>query len=144
MKKDEEPIVVEQDFDRSASDVWAAITEVGEMRQWYFDNIPDFKAEVGFCTRFTVDAGDRSFVHLWEVTEVVPQRKLVYNWKYEGLAGELSIRFEVREDARSTHLRLTCRVLEDFAENIPEFARESGVEGWTYFIEDQLKTHLDG
>jgi hypothetical protein len=51
MKKGEAPVVVEQGFDRSASAVWDAITKIGEMRKWYFENIPDFKAEVGFSTR---------------------------------------------------------------------------------------------
>jgi hypothetical protein len=39
MKKEETPIVVEQDFDRPASDVWDAITKIGEMRRRYFENI---------------------------------------------------------------------------------------------------------
>jgi len=64
MKKDEAPVVVEQDFNRSVSDVWDAITKIDEMRKWYFENIPDFKAEVGFGTRFVVESGDRSFLHL--------------------------------------------------------------------------------
>jgi hypothetical protein len=71
IKKDEAPIVVEQNFDRSVSDVWNAITDVGEMRGWFFDNIPDFKAEVGFRTQFLVESTDRSLLHLWEVTEVI-------------------------------------------------------------------------
>jgi len=33
MKKEEAPIVVEQEFDRSVSDVWDAITEIGEIRR---------------------------------------------------------------------------------------------------------------
>ncbi len=143
MKRDEAPIIVEQDFDRSVSDVWNAITSIDEMRKWYFENIPDFKAEVGFCTQFSVDSGDRSFLHLWEVTEVVPQRKVIYNWKYEGLAGDSLAIFEVSGDDQSAHLTFTHRVLQDFPEDIPEFSRESGIEGWTYFINDRLKAHLD-
>jgi hypothetical protein len=42
-----------------------------------------------------------------------------------------------------TKLRLTAQVLEDFPEDIPEFKRESGVEGWTYFIKKSLKEFLE-
>ena len=144
MRTHEEPVVVEQEFNRPRADVWNAITKIEEMRNWYFENIPDFKAEVGFCTRFPVDAGDRIFLHLWQVTEVVPQRKVVYNWKYEGHAGDSLISFEVSGDEHSCQLRVTMQVLEDFPEDIPEFTRESCVGGWTYFINERLKAYLDG
>ena len=144
MKKDEDPIVVEQYYDRSASDVWNAITDIDEMRKWYFEDIPDFKAELGFRTQFLVESGDRSFMHLWEVTEVIPKCKLVYDWKYEGIEGDSLVSFEVSGDEHSANLRLTDRVLEDFPRDIPEFTRESGIEGWTYFIKDRLKKYLDG
>ncbi len=143
MKRDEDPIVVEQDFDRSASDVWNAITEVDEMRQWYFDNIPEFKAEVGFHTQFLVEAGERRYLHLWQVTEVVPERKIVYNWKYDAFEGDSCVTFEVSGNDQSSHLKLTMQVLADFPDDIPEFSRDSGIGGWTYFINDRLKAYLD-
>ncbi|HIG43853.1 MAG: SRPBCC domain-containing protein [bacterium] len=144
MKRDESPIVVEQDFARSATDVWTAITDVGEMRRWYFDNIPDFEAEVGFRTQFMVESSDRSFLHLWEVTEVVPQSKIVHNWKYEEFEGDSNVTFEVSGDDQSANLTVTLEVMADFPDNIPEFTRESGIGGWTFFINDQLKAYLDG
>lgn len=142
MKKEEAPIVVEQDFDRSASDVWDAITKIGEMRKWFFENIPDFKPEEGFVTRFVVESGNRSFVHLWKVTEVDPQRKVVCNWKYEGLPGDSFVTFEVSGDEKSARLKVTALVQEDFPEGIPEFRRESCLGGWTHFIKDRLKAYL--
>ena len=48
MEKGDPPIIVEHSFDASAETVWRAITDVDQMRQWYFENIPDFRAEVGF------------------------------------------------------------------------------------------------
>ena len=143
MKKEEPPIVVEQDFDRSVSAVWDAVTKIGEMRKWYFENIPDFKAEEGFATRFVVESGGRSFLHLWEVTEVDPQHKVVYNWRYEGLPGDSLVTFEVSGDEKSARLRVTALVLESFPEDIPEFSRESCLGGWTYFIKGRLKAYLD-
>lgn len=144
MKKNENPVIIEQDFNRSKIDVWNAITKIEEMRQWYFENIPDFKAEVGFATQFSVESGGRDFIHLWEVTEVVLQQKVVYNWIYKGFTGDSYVSFEVFGDEQSARLRLSCQVVEDFQENIPEFSRESCIGGWTYFIKDRLKFYLGG
>jgi len=48
MRKNDEPIIVEQTFNRSIDTVWNSVTEIDQMRQWYFENIPSFKPEVGF------------------------------------------------------------------------------------------------
>ena len=42
-----------------------------------------------------------------------------------------------------TTLHLNFTVLEAFPENIPEFKRESGVEGWNYLIKESLKNFLN-
>jgi uncharacterized protein YndB with AHSA1/START domain len=142
MKKDEEPIIVEATFNTSIENVWNAITEIDRMRQWYFKDIPAFKPEVGFETKFDVRSQDRTFPHVWKVTEVVPLRMIAYNWKYEGYQGDSNVVFELFQQDNSTMLRLTHRVLESFSGNIPEFSRESGVEGWTFFIKKSLKDFL--
>jgi len=64
MKTSEPPVIVSQNFSQSLETVWNAITDVALMRQWFFDNIPDFKAEVGFQTKFNVKALSRDFLHL--------------------------------------------------------------------------------
>jgi hypothetical protein len=40
-------------------------------------------------------------------------------------------------------LRLTHFVEEDFPDDIPEFSRESGLQGWTYFIKEKLIEFLN-
>jgi len=142
MKKNEEPIIVEQTFNTSIDTVWNAITKIDQMRQWYFDSIPSFKPEVGFETHFNVQSQDRNFLHMWKVTEVVSMKKITYNWKYEGYAGDSFVLFELFEENNSTKLRLTHQVTVSFPEDIPEFLRESGVEGWTFFIKKGLKDFL--
>lgn len=144
MQKDEAPIVVEHSYAATADDVWKAITDVDQMRQWYFENIPAFRPEVGFETQFNVQSGERNFLHLWKIVEVVPGKKITYDWKYEGLAGDSLMVFELFARGDSTRLKLTHRVLESFPGDIPEFARESGVAGWKYFIQQRLKEFLEG
>ena len=60
MRESFEPIVVEQAFDASKAAVWKAISEREQMIQWFFDNIPEFQAEVGFETQFDVTLADGS------------------------------------------------------------------------------------
>ena len=143
MKKDEEPIVVEQTFNSSVDTVWNAITSLDQMRQWYFDNITSFKPEVGFETEFNVQSQDKNFIHKWKVTEVIPAKMISYNWNYEGISGDSFVKFELFEDNKLTKIRLTHQVLENFPDDIPEFKRESGIEGWTYFIKKRLKEFLE-
>jgi uncharacterized protein YndB with AHSA1/START domain len=142
MKKNDEPIVVEQTFQADADTVWKSITEIDLMRQWYFNTIPSFKPEVGFETQFNVESGGRSFLHLWKVTEIVPLKKIVYNWKYDGIPGDSFVVFELFRQNDMTTLRLTHQIKESFPDNIPEFSRESGVIGWTFFIRKSLKEFL--
>jgi uncharacterized protein YndB with AHSA1/START domain len=143
MKKNEESIVVEQIFNTFAKTVWNAITSIDQMRKWYFENIPSFKPQIGFETQFNVQSKDRIFTHLWKVTEVIPMKMIAYNWKYEGISGDSVVKFELFEETKFTKLRITHRVLEDFPADIPEFKRESGVEGWTFFIGKSLKEFLE-
>ncbi|MCK5032295.1 MAG: SRPBCC domain-containing protein [Calditrichia bacterium] len=143
MKINEKPIIVEQIFSASIDTVWKALTDINQMRLWYFENIPAFKPEVGFETQFSVQSGGRNFLHKWKVIEIIPQKKITYNWKYENYPGDSFVVFELLKQNELTKLRLTHQVQEDFPEDIPEFTRESGVEGWTFFIRKSLKEFLD-
>jgi uncharacterized protein YndB with AHSA1/START domain len=143
MKITDDPIVVEQTFNKSIDIVWDSITKIDQMRQWYFENIPSFKPELGFETQFNVQSGDRNFPHLWKLTEVVPKKLIAYNWKYESYQGDSFVVFELFKEKNCTRLKLTHHIKESFPDNIPEFKRESCIEGWTYFIKKRLKEFLE-
>ena len=64
MKKGEPPIVVEQSYSISIEDVWSAITDHSKMVKRYFENLPDFMAEVGFETQFNVKSDTQDFFHM--------------------------------------------------------------------------------
>ncbi len=142
MKKADKPIIVEQTFDVSPGELWHAITELKQMTQWFFENIEAFEPKVGFGTRFVVENEGRVFPHLWEIIEVVPLKKITYNWRYEGYTGDSFVTFELSDQGKNTKLKLTHAVTEDFPPNIPEFTRESCVAGWNYFIKQRLKDYL--
>ena len=137
------PIIAEQSFNIPIEKVWNAITEVEQMRQWYFDNIPDFRPEVGFETRFNVQSNGMDFMHLWKITEVIPQKKIAYSWNYEDYDGDAWVEFELSEKLNGTELTLSCFGIESFSNDIPDFTRESCQAGWDYFIKDSLPKFLE-
>lgn len=137
------PIIVEQEFDVVPTVLWSAISEQEQMIKWYFENIPDFKAEKGFETEFNIKSENRDFIHHWKVTEVVDQQKLVYEWTFHEIQGKSSSIFELFENEGGTLLRLTCDGLNTFPDDIPEFTRESAIGGWKYFIKNRLKEYID-
>jgi len=142
MKKTDTPVIVEQSFNVSAEKVWQAITHVQLMRQWFFFNIPDFKAQAGFKTRFNVRSKERDFMHLLEVIEAIPYKKISLKWRYEHYPGDSIVTFELLQNKNGTNLKLTHLILEDFPEEIPEFNRQSCLAGWDYFIKESLKRFL--
>ena len=143
MKDIFEPIIVDEIFDASVEQVWAAITELEQMKLWFFDNIGSFKAEIGFETRFVVSTGDRNFTHQWQVTEVIPGQKISYTWNYAEYPGDSLVSFSLTEIANQVKLTLTHSIVESFPADIPEIERQRGVEGWTYFISKSLKEFLE-
>ena len=143
MKTGDKPIVVEQTFNSSIESVWKAITDIGQMRQWYFNNIPAFKPEVGFETQFNVQSEERNFLHKWKVVEVQILKIIKYSWEFEGYPGKSTSAFELSKEDNFTKLKLIVEIQEDFPEDIPEFKTDSCIGGWNYFINNRLKDFLE-
>ena len=144
MKVSEPPIVVEQIYPTNRETIWKAITEHSQMVKWYFDNLPDFQPEVGFETHFLIENEGRQFTHLWKITEVIPFQKITYSWQFKEWEGSSTSCFELIENGDSTTLRVTCEVLEDFPEGVPEFERASCEGGWQYFLGERLSGYFEG
>jgi uncharacterized protein YndB with AHSA1/START domain len=139
----DEPIIIEQQFEASLNEVWEAITLPEKMKQWYFANITAFEPRVGFETGFLVQSEEREFPHHWKITEVIPEKKIAYIWTFKGYPGVSKVSFDLFEQQEGTRLGVTATVIEPFPADIPEFKRESGVAGWTYFIKERLKSFLE-
>ena len=137
-----EPIVVEQSFPVPPDVVWQAVTRPNLMRQWYFDQIEDFRPDVGFETQFDIEVNGRIFRHQWEVTEVVPGESITYSWRYEGYPGLGSTKWNLSKTDEGTQLTLISTGIESFSQDIPEFTRERGQAGWEYFIHERLPSFL--
>jgi uncharacterized protein YndB with AHSA1/START domain len=138
-----EPIIVEEMYRAPIERVWDAITKKDQMRKWFFGSINDFVPQVGFHTRFDVSSGEKNYLHVLRVMEVVPNQRLTLEWQYGGYPGDSFVTFELTPSGEGTYLKLTHRGLETFPQDDPAFSRESCVSGWHYFICQQLKTFLD-
>ncbi len=136
-----EPFVIERTYNAPVEKVWKAISDKGEMKKWYFD-LAEFKPEVGFEFRFTGGTEDRQYVHICQVTEVVPGKKLTYSWLYEGYEGKSYVTFELFSEGDNTTLKLTHAGLETFPTH-PDFAKQNFVQGWTEIIGTSLKEYLE-
>ena len=142
MKKSDPPIIVEQTFKATKEQLWSALTELDQLHKWFFADIPVFQPKEGFKTSFAVSNEGRTFTHLWTLTEVIPNQKITYNWKYEEWPGDSFVTFEILEKNGQNIVRLSTKVIEDFPQDIPEFKRESGIGGWNYFIKESLVKHM--
>lgn len=136
------PFTIERTFNAQVSDVWKAITQKELMKEWYFD-LAAFKPVVGFTFQFKGGpTPEKQYLHLCEIVEVIPEKKLKHSWRYDGFEGNSFVTFELFEEGDKTKLVLTHEGLETFPANNLDFAFTNFVEGWTYFINTSLENFL--
>lgn len=137
-----EPIIIEELFDAPVEKVWEAITNYDHMVNWYFDQLPNFRPEPGFKVSFVVENPPRTFTHNWEVQKVKEVKLISYTWNYDEYPGDSLLEMHLKNHNGGTHLKLMHFTTVPFPSDIPEFERESGVMGWTYFIKERLASYL--
>jgi uncharacterized protein YndB with AHSA1/START domain len=136
-----EAVVIERTLNAPMARVWKALTDVNQMRQWYFD-LKEFRPEVGFEFGFVVEHEGNTYDHRCKVTEVIPQKKIAYTWRYEGHEGNSVVTIELAPDGDKTRLKLTHTGLDTFPRT-PAFARENFEKGWKQIIGSALKEFVE-
>ena len=134
-------MVVERTLNAPVARVWKALTDVDQMREWYFD-LKEFKPEVGFEFEFVVEHAGNHYHHLCRVTEVIPQKKIAYTWRYKGEPGDSLVSIELRPEGDKTRLKLTHTGIETFPKT-PAYARKNFEAGWTSIIGTELKEFVE-
>lgn len=137
-----EPFVIERTLNAPIDQVWKAITDKDQMKQWYFD-LAEFKPEVGFKFSFSGGSDEQQYLHLCEVTEVVAGKRLQYSWRYDQYPGNSFVTFELFDEGGKTRLKLTHEGLETFPTDNKDFARESFSAGWTYIIGKSIVEYFE-
>lgn len=136
-----EAVVIERTFNAPIAKVWRAITDVDQMRAWYFD-LKEFKPEVGFEFEFSVEHEGMTYHHLCRVTEVVPEKKIAYTWRYKGEPGDSLVTLELFAEGDNTRVKLTHTGIETFPKT-PAYARKNFESGWTAIIGTELKQFVE-
>lgn len=136
------PIIIERIYNAPITTVWHALTNKEAMKQWYF-NIDDFKPEVGFEFYFYGGSEEEQYKHLCRITQVVPEQKIAYTWRYENYPGDSEVTFELFPEGNHTRLRLTHTGLETFPKDNKDFAVASFTAGWTEIIGTLLKNFVE-
>ena len=136
-----EAVILERTFNAPVARVWKALTDVDQMRQWYFD-LKEFKPQVGFECEFIVEHEGNSYHHLCRVIDVVPEKKIAYTWRYKGEPGDSLVTFELFPDGHKTRLKLTHAGIETFPKT-PAYARKNFETGWTAIIGSELKQFVE-
>jgi uncharacterized protein YndB with AHSA1/START domain len=138
------PIILERTFNAPVEKVWQAITDIQQMRQWYFPQLETFEPKEGFETAFNVHHEGKDYFHIWRVSKVVPLKKISVEWKYKGYPGNSLLSFELFPQGGQTKLLLTHENLETFnPDKYPELAPKNFVQGWTQFMDKELKEFLE-
>jgi uncharacterized protein YndB with AHSA1/START domain len=134
-------VIIERTFNAPVARVWKALTDVDEMRQWYFD-LNEFKPEVGFEFEFVVEHEGTTYHHLCRITESIPQKKIAYTWRYKDEAGDSLVTFELFTEGDKTRLKLTHTGLDTFPKT-RAYARENFEKGWTQIIGTELRQFIE-
>ena len=134
-------VVVERTLNAPVAKVWKALTDVDQMRQWYFD-LKEFRSEVGFQFEFVVEHEGARYHHLCKITEIVPQKKIAYTWRYKGEPGDSLVTFELFPEGGKTRLKVTHTGIETFPKT-PAYAWKKFEAGWTAIIGAELKQFVE-
>lgn len=138
-----EPVIKEVVLNAPPSKVWRAITNKDDMKKWYFD-LEEFKPQKGFEFKFYGGTEQKQYLHICKITEVVPEKKLTYSWRYDGYQGESFVTWELFPEGDKTRLKLTHEGLETFPYDNPDFRRENFAEGWNEIIGTSIGKFLEG
>lgn len=141
MKTDD--LVIEMTYNTPIVNVWSAITNVDEMKSWYFQ-LEEFKPKVGFKFDFIGGPEDGiQYLHLCEVTEVLEGTKITYSWRYDNYPGNSLVTWELFDKGEQTLLRLTHAGIHTLEEGGTDFAKENFAKGWNHFVHTALKDYLE-
>jgi uncharacterized protein YndB with AHSA1/START domain len=137
--KKSNPVIVERTFNVPVDQVWRAITDKDEMKQWYFQ-LERFEAVKGFEFDFMAEHKGMKFVHLCCVKEVILYKKLSYSWRYKGEPGNSLVTFELFAEGNKTRVKLTHAGLESFPA-VHAYDRKNFERGWNFIIGTGLQKY---
>jgi uncharacterized protein YndB with AHSA1/START domain len=136
------PIVIERTYDAPIEKVWKAITDINQMKKWYFPDIKGFKPEIGAEFTFTGQKDNVIYQHICKVLEVEAPKKLKHSWQYDNQPGNSFVTWELSSSGNKTTVKLTHEGLETFPAT-EAYARKNFEKGWTQIVGTMLREWLE-
>ena len=136
-----EAVIIERTLNAPVARVWRALTDVEQMRQWYFD-LEKFEPKVGFEFKFAVEHEGNTYRHICRVTEATPEKKIAYTWRYEDQPGDSLVTFELFGEGGKTRIQVTHTGIETFPQT-PAYAPKNFEAGWTQLVGTELKQFVE-
>ena len=62
---------------------------------------------------------------------------------FDEYPGDSFLEMHLKNHNGGTHFKLMHFTTQPFPDDIPEFDRESGTQGWTYFIKERLASYIE-
>ena len=134
-------IQLQKTFPVSTAKLWEALTELKQMKQWYFKELNAFCPEVGFETSFAFEYQGKTFTHLWRIYEVIHKKRIAYHWQYKEYEGDSTVSFELVESPKGVQLQIEAKIIKSFPP-MDEFSTKNMEAGWRELIEERLNTFL--
>lgn len=118
----------------SAHEIWEALTERDNMKEWYFD-IPDFQLKVGATFNFYEPGDTKEFLHQCVVKEINPNKVFSHTWTHpDHSKGESIVTWMLDELEEGTLVTLTHSGIEGFANIGRDFTRKNYQLGWDGYM----------
>ncbi|HEY0297992.1 MAG TPA: SRPBCC domain-containing protein [Arachidicoccus sp.] len=136
-----QPLIIEQELNASIKEVWRIITDLYEMRNWYF-YLDEFKPDIGYSFHFLGGDKENQYVHLCIVTKIVDEKILSHTWRYKDYDGDSQVQFELSRRNNKTLMTLTHTGIEHFAKYGENFSRTSFKKMWQHIITVSLKGYI--
>lgn len=136
-------VVVKEKINATVEDVWKALTDKSQMKEWYFD-ISDFTLEEKSQFNFYEPGGENKYHHQGEILEVIENQKLKHTWSYPEISkNQTIVRWEIEKKGNGTLVTLTHKGLENFEHLGGEFSVKSFEAGWNELVTSSLKEYVE-
>ena len=136
-----EPLVIERTLNAPVEVVWNALVSKEVMKRWGFE-IDEFKPEVGFEFQFSSEKQGVTYLHHCKITEVIPEKRLAYSWRYEGVEGNSLVAFDLAAAGDKTLVTITHTGLETLPK-LPSFAPLNFAKGWSHILGISLREFVE-
>lgn len=138
------PIVVTQVFNVPISEVWKALTEVNNLKNWYFP-VKNFELEVGKTFTFYESETGSRFFHACTMLQIIPEQLLEHSWTHPNDSkGTSVLKWELASEGTGTKVTLTHTGAENFADAGADFSVANFEMGWNAILKTMLRNFLYG